>query len=159
MIMPDANLLIYSVNQDMELHHQAKAWWEDQLSGQQIIGIPWVVLMAFIRINTHRRIFPNPLTPAEAIGYVDDWLSRPVTRLVSPGEQHWLILRNLIEQTGTAGNLTTDAHIAALAIEQGYVVYSADNDFKRFPGLKHINPLGFGSADRVHETAGNYSAS
>jgi len=151
MIMPDANILIYAVNQEAEWHLPAKSWWEDTLSGQQVVGIPWVVAMAFLRITTHRRIFATPLTPIQAIEQLDTWLDQPAARLISPRDKHWSILRNLLKQTGMAGNLTTDAHIAALAIEQGYTVYSADNDFKRFPGLEHINPLGWHGSDQIHE--------
>jgi len=73
--------------------------------------------------------------------YLDEWLEQPVLQLISPGNAHWSVLRNLLRQAGTAGNLTTDTHIVALALEQGYTVFSANNDFKRYPGLKHINPL------------------
>jgi toxin-antitoxin system PIN domain toxin len=97
--------------------------------------------MAFLRICTSPRIFAQPLSPQAAIVFVDQWLEQPVARLVVPGARHWAILRNLLIQTGLSGNLTTDAHIAALAIEQGYSAYSAGNDFRRFPRLKYINPL------------------
>lgn len=88
--------------------------------------------------------FSSPLSPEAAIAYIDEWLDQPPVQLVAAGAGHWAILRNLLLQTGMAANLTTDAHIAALALEQGYGVYSADNDFRRFPGLKHINPLSAG---------------
>ncbi|MDD5393637.1 MAG: type II toxin-antitoxin system VapC family toxin [Thiothrix sp.] len=156
MILVDANLLIYAINQDAPLHKQAKSWWEGVLSGTQAVGIPWVVALAFLRITTNPRIFPQPLTPEQALAYVDEWLAQPVAKLVSPGDKHWAILRNLLQQTGMAGNLTTDAHIAALAIEQGYRVYSSDNDFKRFAGVKHVNPLVMHSSGMVHETAARY---
>lgn len=141
MILVDANLLIYAVNQDLPQHEQARSWWEQTLSGTTTVGIPWVSLLAFLRICTNPRIFSRPLSPESAIAYADEWLEQPPVRLVAPGAGHWTILRNLLLQTGMAANLTTDAHIAALALEQGYSVYSADNDFQRFPGLKHINPL------------------
>ena len=141
MILVDANLLIYAVNQDLPQHVRIKAWWEATLSGSTIVGIPWVSLLAFLRICTNPRIFSRPLSPESAIAYVDEWLQQPPVRLVTPGPGHWAIMRNLLVQTGTAGNLTTDTHIAALALELGYGIYSADNDFRRFPGLKHINPL------------------
>ena len=144
MILVDANLLIYAVNQDLPQHKQARAWWEQMLSGTAQVGIPWVSLMAFLRICTNPRIFSLPLSPEAAIAYIDEWLDQPPVQLVAPGAGHWAILRNLLQQTGMAANLTTDAHIAALALEQGYSVYSADNDFRRFPGLKHINPLSAG---------------
>jgi len=143
-ILVDANLLIYAVNQDLPQHKQARAWWERMLSGTARIGIPWVSIMAFLRICTNPRIFSPPLSPESAIAYIDEWLDQPPVQLVAPGTGHWVILRNLLLQSGMAANLTTDAHIAALALEQGYSVYSADNDFRRFPGLKHINPLAAG---------------
>lgn len=141
MILVDANLLIYAVNKDLPQHKQARLWWEGALSGAGAVGLPWVSLMAFLRICTNPRIFENPLKPEQAIAFVDEWVDRPNVSTVSPGARHWKILKNLILQTGTAGNLTTDAHIAALALEQGCTICSADNDFKRFPGVAHINPL------------------
>lgn len=89
----------------------------------------------------HGRIFERPLPVEAANAYIDEWLSQPLIKPVSPGVGHWSILRKLLAQNGTRGNLTTDTHIAALAPEQGYTVCSADNDFKRFPGLSHVNPL------------------
>lgn len=156
MMLVDANILIYAVNQDAPLHNQAKIWWEGVLSGTQVVGIPWVAALAFLRITTNPRIFPQPLAVEQALAYVDEWLAQPVAKLVSPGDRHWAILRNLLQQTGTAGNLTTDAHIAALALEQGYAVYSTDNDFKRFAGVKHVNPLVVHSSRMVHEERVKY---
>lgn len=141
MILVDANLLIYAVNKDLPPHKQAKAWWEDALSGAVAVGLPWVSLMAFTRICTNPRIFEHPLSPEQTMAFVDEWLDRPNVSMVAPGPGHWLILKNLIRQAGTAGNLTTDAHLAALALEQGCTICSADNDFKRFPGVAHVNPL------------------
>lgn len=144
MILVDANLLIYAVNQDLPQHKQARIWWEQVLSGTATVGIPWVSILAFLRICTNARVFSSPLTPEAAIAYIDEWLDQPSVQLVAPGTGHWAILRNLLLQTGMAANLTTDAHIAALALVQGYSVYSSDNDFRRFPVLKHINPLSAG---------------
>lgn len=141
MILVDANLLIYAVNQDLPQNERARSWWEEALSGTTTVGIPWVSILAFLRICTHPRVFARPLSPEAAIAYVDEWLAQPPVTLVAPGTGHWTILRNLLLQSGTAANLTTDAHIAALALEQGYRIYSADNDFQRFPGVTHVNPL------------------
>ena len=107
-----------------------------------MVGIPWGVILAFLRLPTSGRVFDHPLTPERALGYIDEWLDQPVAEPVRPGPNHWPILRNLLAAAGTAGNLTTDAHIAALALEHGYAVYSADNDFQRFSGIRHVNPLG-----------------
>ena len=141
MILGDANLLLYAVNADLPQHEPARQWWENVLSGTEPIGLPWVVILAFLRLSTNSRIFEQPLDPAKALGYLDEWLSQPVAEPLRPGPNHWAILRNLLEPTGTAGNLTTDAHIAALALEHGGRVDSADNDFQRFAGIKHVNPL------------------
>jgi hypothetical protein len=141
-ILVDVNLLLYAVNSDLERHEAARRWWQETLSGTEPVGLPWVVVLAFVRLTTHPRVFERPLEVDQAVAYVDEWLAQPVADVVAPGANHWPILRNLLEATGSAGNLVTDAHIAALALEQGYAVYSADNDFRRFPGLKHVNPLG-----------------
>jgi hypothetical protein len=140
-ILVDANLLIYAVNRDLPWHRQAKAWLEKAIIGAEVLGLPWVSVLAFLRLCTNPRVFPRPLSPDAAIGYVDEWLAQPPVRLVVPGPGHWAVLRNLLLQAGMSGNLTTDAHIAALALEHGCSICSADNDFQRFPGVKHINPL------------------
>jgi len=141
MILVDANLLLYAVNEDLPQHDGARRWLENVLSGRESVGLPWVVILAFLRLTTNGRVFERPLPVDQAMAYVDEWLSLPVVRPVVPGPGHWLVLRALLEMAGTAGNLTTDAHIAALAIEHGYTIYSADNDFKRFVGVLHVNPL------------------
>ena len=141
MILVDANLLIYAVNSDLAQHEPARQWWQSALSGNTTVGIPWVVALAFLRITTHRRVFDRPLEHTVAVGYLDDWVQQSPVHLISPGPNHWNLLRTLILSAGTAGNLTTDAHIAALAIEHGFTVYSADYDFRRFKGLRHRNPL------------------
>lgn len=141
MILVDANLLLYAVNPDLEHHREAHRWWQETLSATEPVGIPWVVVLAFVRLTTHPRVFAHPLEVERALAYIDEWLAQPVADVVAPGANHWAILRNLLDASGSAGNLVTDAHIAALALEQGYAVYSADNDFQRFPGLKHVNPL------------------
>ncbi|HSR67283.1 MAG TPA: type II toxin-antitoxin system VapC family toxin [Acidobacteriota bacterium] len=137
----DANLLIYAVDSDSPHHQAAKQWLESALSGTEPIGLPWVVILAFLRITTHPRVMRRPLQAEEALEYVDSWLKQPFVEAVAPGPGHWQVLRNLIRTTGTSGNLTSDAHIAALALEHGHEVSSADNDFKRFPGILHVNPL------------------
>ncbi len=142
MILVDANLLLYAVNPDLPHHPKARSWLEQVLSGRETVGLPWVVLLAFVRISTNPRVFERPLPVETACRYVDEWLAQPLVSLLTPGEGHWSILSNLLRHTGTAANLTTDAHIAALALERGATVFSTDNDFKRFPGVSHIDPLG-----------------
>lgn len=141
MILVDANLLIYAVDRDSPHHARVRPWFEELLSGTTAVGLAWVVILAFVRITTRPGILRNPLTPERAIQYVQEWLDQPYATAVSPGEQHWPVVRNLLKTTGAAGNLVADAHLAAIAIEQGAAIYSTDYDFQRFPGVEHVNPL------------------
>ncbi len=141
MILVDANLLIYAVNLDAPHHRSARRWLQEVLSGTASVGLPWTSLLAFVRITTRPGVLANPLAVEEAIGFVDEWLDQPFVEPVLPGDGHWPILRNLLRASGTAGNLTSDAHLAALAIERGATICSADYDFRRFPGVEHVNPL------------------
>jgi hypothetical protein len=140
-ILIDANLLIYAIDADSPHHERAKQWLEEVLSGTSPVGLPWIVILAFLRITTRAGIMRNPLPPQDALAYVDSWFGQPNVRAVAPGDSHWAILGSLLRASGMAGNLTTDAHLAALALEHGGSIASADNDFKRFAGLSHVNPL------------------
>lgn len=137
----DANLLLYAVNRSSDHHDRARQWLGDTLSGDEPVGLPWVVVLAFLRLATSDRVFPKPLAVDQAIATVDGWFAQPVVVAVSPGENHWRILRRLLAGAGTAANLTTDAHLAALAIENGAELCSADADFARFPALRVLNPI------------------
>lgn len=141
MILIDANLLIYAVDADSPHHAKARPWFEETLSGTTRVGLAWVVLLAFLRLTTHPSVMRRPLTVERALGYVDDWLGQPFVELVGPGEKHWPLLRTLLAATGAAGNLTSDAHLAALSLENGAEICSTDRDFGRFPGVRHLNPL------------------
>jgi toxin-antitoxin system PIN domain toxin len=150
MIVIDVNLLIYAINDQAPMHVEAKQWLETQLSSSTPIGLPWLVIIAFLRLSTNPRIFGDThLASDEAIACMDRWLGHPNVIDVHPGPQHWQILNRLLMRSGAAGNLTNDAHIAALAIEHAALVCSTDNDFKRFQGVQHINPLS--DPDAVHE--------
>ena len=141
MILVDANLLIYAVDSDSPHHRPARRWLEDALSGPTPVGLAWIVILAFLRLTTRPGILRRPLTPERALDFVEEWLSQPYVEPVTPGENHWAVLRSLVRATGTAGNLTSDAHLAALAIERGGTVCSTDGDFRRFPGLDCVNPV------------------
>jgi len=142
----DLNLLIYAVNRDAPHHDEARRWWESCLAGSEPIALAWVVILGFLRITTSERVMPEPLTAEEAIQVIDEWLNLPSVEIVSPTDRHWDIFRTIIAPLGTAGNLTTDAHIAALAIEHGATLCSTDIDFARFPMLQWTNPLAPGKA-------------
>jgi toxin-antitoxin system PIN domain toxin len=140
-ILVDVNLLIYAIDADSPHHARARRWLEETLSGDTWVALPWTVILAFLRITTRRGILRNPLPPQDAIDYVDAWLRQPYVRAVASGENHWPVLRSLLQASGMAGNLTSDAHLAALALEHGCTIASADNDFRRFAGVTHLNPL------------------
>jgi toxin-antitoxin system PIN domain toxin len=136
----DANVLIYAVNSDAVHHDRSRRWLESALSGTEPVGLTWGVLLAFLRVTTRRGILERPLAAEDAVAYVDTWLQQPQVELVVPGPNHWTILRTLMMATGTAGNLTSDAHLAAHALEGGWTLVSTDNDFRRFSGLDVLNP-------------------
>jgi len=140
-ILVDANLLIYAIDRDSPNHAKARRWLEDVLSGTTPLGLAWIVVLAFLRLTTRPGILKRPLALERALEFVDEWLAQPYVQALAPGERHWAVLRNLLKVTGTAGNLTSDAHLAALAIEHGCTVCSSDSDFKRFPGVEHVDPL------------------
>ena len=141
MILIDANLLIYAIDSSSPHHHAARDWLESVLSGVDEVGLTWNVILAFLRIVTHPAVVRQPLSADAALAYVDSWLEQPCVRTVVPGTKHWLIFRSLLRSTGTAGNLASDAHLAALALEHDCELHSSDHDFKRFPGVRHVNPL------------------
>ena len=141
MILVDANLLIYAVNEDAAPHRRAKAWLEAALSGQETVGFSWNVLLAFLRLTTRPGLFRSALTPALAFELMAAWLEQPAAAVVHPGPRHLAILRGLLEPLGAGGNLTSDAHLAAIAMEHGAELCSSDADFARFTGLRWRNPL------------------
>lgn len=138
----DLNVLLYVVNEDA-VHHQASLdWWEETLRGNEPVGLSWVVLLGFLRLSSNPATFPHPLDSETALAKVGAWLSLDQTRLVQETDDHWHILSDLLSKTGTAGNLTTDGHLAALAISHGATLVSFDHDFARFPGLRWESPPG-----------------
>ncbi|MFN0313819.1 MAG: type II toxin-antitoxin system VapC family toxin, partial [Burkholderiales bacterium] len=140
MILLDANLLIYAIDADSPHHKPARRWLEKTLSSGTRVGLPWIVVLAFVRITTRSGILRHPLAIAQAAGFIDDWLAQPYVTFIGPSDGHWPILKNLLVAGGAAGNLTSDAHLAALAIEHGYEIASSDNDFRRFTGVTLVNP-------------------
>ncbi len=141
MILPDLNLILHAHNQASVLHLPAKTWWEALLSDRRPVALSWVVILGFVRLSTHRSVFQEPLPVSAACNEVRAWLAQPQVVVLEPGRRHASILFDLLEGVGAAGNLTTDAHLAALAIEHQCEVCSTDTDFARFPGLRWMNPL------------------
>jgi hypothetical protein len=139
--VPDLNLLIYAVDRSSPVHRAALAWWNDLMSGGETVAFSWTVLLGFVRLTTNPSVVQKPLGADQAMDYVERWLARPTSTVIEPTPRHAAILRGLLAGSGTAGNLVTDAHLAALAIEHGAELCSADRDFGRFPGLHWVNPL------------------
>jgi uncharacterized protein len=141
MTLIDANLLLYAVDSTAPRHEAARSWLDDELSGATPTGFAWGALLAFLRISTNPRVYHRPLDAYEALDHVESWLSQPGSVVLAPGRRHLAILRQLLEPRGTAANLTSDAHLAAIALEHGAILCSADRDFARFEGLRWFDPL------------------
>jgi toxin-antitoxin system PIN domain toxin len=142
MILPDANVLLHAVNRSSDQHEAALRGLTRCFDDPRGVAFAWVTLLAFIRLSTRRGIFPRPLSADDAIRVAENWLSHAKAQIVHPGERHLEILGRLLGGAGTAGNLTTDAHLAALAIEHGATVLTFDRDFARFEGLRWRTPTG-----------------
>jgi len=140
MILPDVNALLYAVNSASDQHATAVEALKKGFAGPRGVAFTWVVLLAFLRLSTHSGIFPRPLSVEDALRVIEQWLGHPQAQVIHPAEQHYEILAGLLKAAGTAGNLTTDAHLAALAIEHDATILSFDRDFARFEGLRWTLP-------------------
>ena len=141
MILPDVNLLVHAYNAESPDHVAARAWWERLLNSTQPVGLTWAVVLGFIRLVTNRHVVSHPLTAEAACAHPRAWLAQPYVSIAHPGDRHAEIVFGLLETVGTAANLTTDAHLAAVAIEHQAEIHSTDTDFARFPGLRWVNPI------------------
>lgn len=142
MIVPDINLLVFAYNEAAPHHARARAWWEGLMTGRAHVGLPWAVVFGFVRVVTHPAVLQRPLAPTAALERVRVWFARDHVQIVDPGPRHLTVVERLFEATRVGGNLTTDTHLAALAIEHQAELHSNDADFGRFPGLRWRNPLG-----------------
>ena len=136
----DVNLLLYAVNPGATQHRLANRWLNEALSGGAPVGFAWLVIIGFVRIATNPRVFARPITTAQAMDQVDQWLEARSASVVQPGHGHAAVLRRLLDHVGTGGNLVSDAHLAALAIEHKATVMTFDTDFGRFPGVRWETP-------------------
>ncbi len=142
MIIPDLNILVHAYNSDFPQHAAARYWWEQAAEGRHgAIGLAWVTILGFLRISTSRSVMEHPLPVTEALAILRSWLKQEPVQVLIPGERHGEILFRLLEELGVAGNLTTDAHLAALALEYRAEIATSDTDFARFAGLRWFNPL------------------
>lgn len=141
MIVLDANILLYAYDSASSPHAKARTWIERVFSGATPVGLPWQTAAAFLRIMTNPRLPGERFTLEEAVQVVDRWLEQPNVRLLAPGDDHWLLFRQMIVEGQAPGALITDAQLAALTMEYGGVLHTTDRDFARFPGLRWTNPL------------------
>ena len=136
MMLPDVNVLLYSVEADNPYHTAAKRWLESAFNSSNSVGLAWLVLVGFVRLSTQTRILKKRLTTTESLAVMNDWIHHPQAQIVHPGQQHGALLGSFLLAAGTAGNLTNEAHLAALALENNGTVGTFDKDFYRFPGVK-----------------------
>ena len=141
MILVDANILVYAHIKTVSRHKAARAWLDDQLNGVSPVALPWGSLLAFLRVATSPRVYTHPVPMPLAVRQVKEWLACDMVWVPQPSERHAEILGELLAHPGMHSNLVPDAHLAALAIEHGLMLYSNDRDFARFPGLRWEDPL------------------
>jgi toxin-antitoxin system PIN domain toxin len=140
MILPDVNVIVHAHNMDSPVHHKARQWWEKCLAGPEGVGLAWITILGFVRITTHRKVFARPLAVKDVLSRLESWLALPHFHIPQPSENHFGSIKSALIRLGTAGNLATDAHLATLAVERGYTLYSTDSDFGRFEKLRWKNP-------------------
>jgi toxin-antitoxin system PIN domain toxin len=141
MRLVDLNVLLYAVNRNVPKHEAARRWWEGAISGAEPVGVSWHVLLGFLRLSTGARGMAAPLAVGDALAQVEEWVSHPNVHILLETPEHWRILQELLREVGTAGDLASDAHLAALAISHGATLVSCDSDFGRFRRLRWENPL------------------
>ncbi len=141
MIVPDVNLLVYAHQLDSPWHDESRTWWEEIINDGRQVGVPWIVAAGFVRLATNPRVSSPPASVGDAVDRVAEWFKFPNVSPVNPGPDHLVHFKHLLEAAAAGGRLTTDAHIAAIAIEYQAEVHSNDRDFGRFPGLRWRNPI------------------
>jgi len=141
MILVDVNLLVYAHVQGLDQHDEAREWLDNALSDRAPVGLPWHSLLGFVRLVTNRRVFPNADDPRLAWSVAERWLDADPAWIPGPTERHREVFASLMERVRPSGNLVPDTHLAALAIEHGLTLMTADRGFARFPGLRWENPI------------------
>ena len=140
-MLVDANVLLYAVDRSTDRHDSAASWLTDVLNGATRVGIPWQTIGAFLRIATHPRVMERPLASTGAWSFVEGWLAADPAWIPPATERTAAVYGELVGTVPVTGNLVPDAMLAALAIEHGLTVMTADTDFARFSGVRWENPL------------------
>lgn len=141
MIVPDVNVLVYAHNRGVPEHNRAREWWQATVNGPEQVGLAWAAALGFVRLMSNPRVVERPQPPSHLLATIERILATPRVGLVAPGSRHAALMRQLFEATGAGPRLVTDVHLAALAIELGATLASNDADFRRFDGLKVVDPL------------------
>lgn len=141
MILLDANILLHAYNATFPEHEPARAWLEQAFSSPMPVALSWQTILAFLRIGTNPRAFPEPWTADEALAIVAEWLNHPAVVVLQPTERHWDTFTGLVKAGRVRGPQLMDAHLAALAIEHGATLCTSDTGFRAFPGVRLVNPL------------------
>ncbi len=140
-MLVDANILLFAVNASAPEHERAAAWLEEALNGSRRVGLPWESLTAFVRLVTNPRVVAKPLAPADAWAFVEEWLAAPAAWVPVPTERHAAVLGDLVRRYRPSAKLVPDAHLAAMALEHGAEIISADTDFARFVEVRWRDPI------------------
>jgi len=140
-ILIDTNLLLYAHVRTMDEHVRAHRWLSEQLDAGSRIALPWHSLLGFVRLASNRAAFPSAMSVAEAWGQVLNWLKVDTVWVPLPTERHATVLSDLFATSGVTTRAVMDIHLAALAIEYGLTLCSADTGFARYKQVRWINPL------------------
>jgi toxin-antitoxin system PIN domain toxin len=140
-MLVDSNILLFAVDEHSRFQPTAREWLEGALRGTERVGLPWQSLGAFLRLSTNPRVYGRPLTSEVAWAQVSNWLALDTTWIPNPGPSYAEILGRLVLEYDVRGNLVPDAQLAALALEHGLAVCSADTDFARFTEVEWVHPL------------------
>lgn len=135
MLIPDVNILINAYRPEGAHHTLCRAWLQAALQGSERLSLIDIVLVGFLRIVTNRRAFKTPSTIAEALEFANALYTHSNCKRVGSSEAWWKHLTELSAKLNASGNLLTDLHIAAIAINQSATVVTLDKDLKNIPGL------------------------
>jgi toxin-antitoxin system PIN domain toxin len=143
MVVLDANILVYAFNKEAQERDICVAWLEATTHQGVSIGLPWVSLLAFLRIVTNSKSIPKPATIKQASDFIASLLVNENYTIIEAGQESFSIFSKLCVQVSITPKLFTDAYLASLALEQQATLVSADYDFARFVplGLKWFNPV------------------